>query len=124
LPFSEKKDTLTTCIKRGAIFYKNILFRPDGSSYYRHPLPYPVDIHNQAQGIITFTKLGKLDKNYLESTKLITMWTIANMQDKSGYFYYQKWPFVTNKTPHMRWGQAWMMLALATSLENFDGELS
>ena len=40
-------------------------------------------------------------------------WTIANMQDESGYFYYRKYPFMTNKTPTLHWGQATMFAALA-----------
>lgn len=124
LPFSEEKDNLIACIESGAYFYKNALFRRNGSSYYRHPIPYPIDIHNQAQGIISFAKMSKLNEEYLEFAKLISIWTITNMQDESGYFYHQKWPLITNKTPHMRWGQAWMMLALTTILENLDGEFS
>jgi hypothetical protein len=36
------------------------------------------------------------------------------MQDKEGYFYYQIYPLIINKIPYMRWGQAWMLLALST----------
>lgn len=123
LPFSENKEDLTTCIKKGAQYYANVLFRRCGNSYYRYPLPYPVDIHNQAQGIITFAKMTELDCHYLNYAETIAKWTINNMQDETGYFYYQKWPGIINKTPHMRWGQAWMMLALATLLEYINGEL-
>lgn len=124
LPFSEEKDNLTSCIRSGASFYKDVLFRQDGAGYFRYPIFYPIDIHNQAQGIISFARMSKLHEEYLEAAKSISLWTIANMQDKSGYFYHQKWPLITNKTPHMRWGQAWMMLALATILKTLDGELS
>ena len=123
LPFSVNKEDLITCIERGTRYYKNTLFRHDGSSYYRHPLPYPADIHNQAQGIITFSKMTELDHHYLNYAEIIAKWTIENMQDKTGYFYYQRWPGIVNKTPHMRWGQAWMMLALATFFEYSTGEL-
>ena len=123
LPYSDDQESIRNCIKRASDYYLNVLFRDDGSSYYRHPLPYPIDIHNQAQGIITFSKLGRLDRNYLNVANKIAIWTVKNMQDRSGYFYYQKWPVMTNKIPHMRWGQAWMMLALATLWKNFNGEL-
>lgn len=113
LPHSENEDDIALCIRKGAKFYKEVLFSDDGRSYYRHPLPYPVDIHNQAQGIITFSKLGCLDRQYAEFANKVAVWTINNMQDPSGYFYYQKWPIFDNKVPYMRWAQAWMMLALA-----------
>ncbi len=35
------------------------------------------------------------------------------MQDPSGFFYYRKYPWFTNKIPFIRWGQAWMLLALS-----------
>lgn len=120
-PYSKNKDEIISCVEKGAKFYKEILFLENGESYYRYPLRYPVDIHNQTQGIITSSKLGILDVKYLEFARKIAEWTIPKMQDKWGYFHYQKWPFHTNKVPHMRWGQAWMMLALATLLEKAEG---
>jgi hypothetical protein len=35
------------------------------------------------------------------------------MQDPTGYFYYRKYPLITNKTPTLHWGQATMFAALA-----------
>ena len=35
------------------------------------------------------------------------------MQDETGYFYYRKYPLITNKTPTLHWGQATMFAALA-----------
>ena len=105
---------------KGAEFYKNEQFLPDGRCKYRWPKLYPIDIHNQAQGIITFSKLSEIKPEYLEFAKTITKWTIKNMQDESGYFYYQKHRFYMNKIPYMRWGQAWMMLALASLVEAME----
>ena len=113
---------LISCIEKGIDFYKNRLFLRDGRSYYRYPSFYPIDIHNQAQGIITFSKLGKLDNKYLDFAEKITGWTILNMQDPEGYFYYQKHRFFTNKIPYIRWGQAWMLLALATYFSESTSE--
>ncbi len=114
LSYSDDQGSICNCIIKASDYYQNVLFRDDGRSYYRYPLPYPIDIHNQAQGIITFSKLSCLDRKYIDIANRIALWTAENMQDHLGYFYYQKWPFSTNKIPHMRWGQAWMMLALAT----------
>jgi len=122
LQYAENKNCLIDAIIKGAKFYKNVLFHNNGTSYYRYPIRYPIDIHNQAQGIITFCKLSILDPSYLNFAKTIASWTISNMQDKSGYFYYQKWPFFINKIPYMRWSQAWMMLALSTLMEHLRDE--
>ena len=124
LPYAELKhqDSLIDSIKRGTNFYRKKQFLDDGRCYYRYPKLYPVDIHNQAQGVITFSKLSIFDLEYLEFAKKILEWTILNMQDNSGYFFYQKNRILTNKIPYMRWGAAWMMLALATYLEKAEVE--
>lgn len=119
LPFAEldQKESLIESIEKGANFYRNKQFLEDGRCYYRYPKLYPIDIHNQAQGIITFNKLSVLDHKFPSFAKKIVELTISNMQDSSGYFYYQKSRVITNKIPYMRWGASWMMLALATYLE-------
>jgi hypothetical protein len=44
----------------------------------------------------------------------VAQWTIANMQDRTGYFYYRRYsPWLVNKTPTLHWGQATMLCALA-----------
>lgn len=118
----QSEDKHFKSLLKGVKFYKEKQFFNDGRCKYRWPRKWPVDIHNQSQGIITFCKLSEIDNEYLEFAKTIANWTIENMQDKKGYFYYQKWPFFTNKIPYIRWGQAWMMLALATLLETMKHE--
>lgn len=103
-------------LRRGAYFYRYEQFLDDGRAKWRYPKVWPVDIHNQAQGIITFTKLHYLDGEYPDFARRIAHWTIQNMQHPAGYFYYQKHRWYINRIPYMRWSQAWMMLALATFL--------
>lgn len=102
---------------KGADFYKNEQFLPDGRCKWRYPRLWPIDIHNQAQGIITFCALKDQRPEYLKFASTIAEWTIHHMQDPSGYYYYQKWPLLTNKIPYIRWGQAWMLYALSILLE-------
>jgi len=113
-------DTYMGAIKRGIDFYKNEQFTQNGICKYRWPRVYPIDIHNQAQGIITFSKMAEMNPEYLNFAQTIAKWTINNMQDEGGYFYYQKWPFFINKIPYMRWSQAWMMMALVSLIEALD----
>jgi uncharacterized protein YyaL (SSP411 family) len=117
--YPEMKNRIEKAIKAAANSY-NSLFSDDGIGFYRYPIRYPVDIHNQAQGIITYSKLYKLfnDEKFNNRSKAICKWTIENMQHPCGYFYYQKGKFMTNKIPYMRWSQAWMMLALGQILES------
>ena len=122
LPYSDNSKCIHNCILKASNFYKNIQFKDKGHGSYRYPLPFPIDIHNQAQGIITFSKLSHFNNKYADDACSIILWTIKNMQDRSGYFYHQKWPIITNKVPYIRWGQAWMMVALTTFLEAKGGE--
>jgi hypothetical protein len=47
-------------------------------------------------------------------------WTREKMQDKDGHFYYLRNKYRMDKTPHIRWGQAWMMRALASLLAEVE----
>lgn len=114
---ADKKDEVLGCIQKGIKFYREKQFLEDGRCHFRYPRFYPTEIHAQAQGIITFSKYSAFDPEFLDFASKIARWTIQNMQDDSGYFYYYKHRFFINKIPHMRWGQAWMMLALSTYLE-------
>lgn len=99
-------------IQKGLEFYYDKQFDRNGQGVFRHPKKYPVDIHNQAQGIITFSKFADYDSKFRKMAESIMTWTVENMQDPKGYFYYQKYRFITNKTPFIRWAQAWMFLAM------------
>lgn len=105
-------------IRKGFKFYKENLFTPDGLTKYYHDQLYPIDIHAIAQSIITLTEFKDLDDANIELAKRICIWAIQNMQSKTGYFYYQKKRFYTNRLPYMRWSQAWMLLAFSTFLEH------
>lgn len=47
-------EQLRKSIEKGLHYYKTVQFFDNGQSLWRVPKSYPVDIHNQAQGIITF----------------------------------------------------------------------
>lgn len=111
-------EEIDVAINRGVDFYYNAQFLPDGRSFWRYPKRWPVEIHNQAQGIITFCRFADLNPAYRSFACIIAEWTIQHMQDKLGYFYYQKHQLYTNRISYMRWSQAWMFLALATLITN------
>ncbi len=117
LKYCGDNETYFNSLKIGAEYYYKIQFKDSGRSIFRVPNEYPVEIHNQAQGIITLTRLSYLSEEYASFAAKIAKWTAENMQSKKGYFYYKKYPYHTIKTPFMRWSQAWMLLAL-TELKN------
>ena len=101
-------------IINGLNFYKNEQFFDEGRSLWRIPKEYPIEIHNQSQGIIIFSKFSKYDSSYLNFALKIAEYTINNMQSNVGYFYYQNFKNYKNKISYMRWNNAWMFLALTT----------
>jgi len=122
-------DTLGTFIKysndnslakatyyKGIAFYKNNQFIKDGVSIYRYPKRYPVNIQNQSQGIITFAKSSEMIPENIEFSEIILKWTIENMYNKRGFFYYLKYPFIKNKVYYLRWSQASMLYAISEYL--------
>ena len=112
LNISEKK--YRKAVADGLEYYRKEQFFDNGQSLWRVPKVYPVEIHNQSQGIITFTLLKEFNKEYLSFADTIAEWTIKNMQHPSGYFYHRKNKYYDMKIPYMRWSQAWMFLALVT----------
>jgi hypothetical protein len=112
------EDRYGRSILKGADFYRRNQIIDGKRIKYRWPRLYPTDIHNQAQAVITFAGLSESDPAYLELSRKILVWTIGEMQDREkGFFYYRKGRVTTHRTPFMRWGQAWMLLALASYLE-------
>ncbi|MEX0686766.1 MAG: hypothetical protein WD267_03960 [Balneolales bacterium] len=121
---SSKNDgKFLTAYKKGLEFYYNNQFMKSGQGIYRYPKKWPVNIHNQSQGVTTFSRAGQFDPKFMEFAQTIADWTITHMQDKRhGHFYYLKYPFFINKVPYIRWSDANMLLAL-TNLINASKQL-
>lgn len=102
---------VSDAIRKGLRFYKEQQFTDYGRSLWRLPKEFPIDIHNQSQGIITFCMLSKFDESFKPFARNIMEWTIEHMQSSKGYFYYRIFKHYTIRTPFMRWSQAWMLLA-------------
>jgi hypothetical protein len=100
-------------LDKGLDFFLARFFREDGAPRYYHDRDYPIDIQCASQAIDTLATFSELRPATLETAVKVATWTIANMQDKDGHFYYTKVPFLTNKAPMLHWGQATMYKALA-----------
>ena len=105
-------DSFRENIERGFDFYIRNFFEQDGCPKYYHNQKYPIDIHCPGQLFVTLYRLGKFDQ-YRELAEKVLQWTIRNMQDKKGYFYYQLKPGMSSKIPYMRWSNAFMFNALS-----------
>jgi hypothetical protein len=107
-------------LERGFRYWKRTFFLADGWPKYYHDDPYPVDAHAAASAIVTLLEWRDLDETSSALAHQIASWTIANLRDKQGFFYYQRRRFYTVRKPYMRWTQAWMLYALARLLEDVD----
>lgn len=106
--------TIDSSLELGMKFYLEKQFSIEGRSFFRLPKKFPTDIHHQAQGIITICRyIPGLKKNIPVAEKM-AIWAIQNMQDKkTGAFIYRKGKHISDNTKYIRWGQAWMFLALS-----------
>jgi hypothetical protein len=107
----------TSALQRGYAFWRERFFLADGWPKYYHDALYPADAHAAATAIVTLLELQELDDGALALAEKIASWTIRNLRDREGFFYYQRRRFYTVRTPYMRWTQAWMLYALGRLLE-------
>jgi hypothetical protein len=108
---------LKNALRHGLTFWRERFFLADGWPKYYHDSLYPADAHAAATAIITLLEFRTLDSGALPLAETIAAWTISNLRDVRGFFYYQRRRFYTVQTPYMRWTQAWMLYALARLLE-------
>ena len=100
-------------LRRGYRYFVETFFESSGCPRYYHDKTYPVDIQSAAQAIDTLCLLSDEFSESLHLAANVAQWTIANLFDESGYFYYRLYPFMTSRTPYFHWGQATMFKALA-----------
>jgi len=101
-------------LMNGYKFWKETFFLPDGTPRYYDRKTLPLDIQCSSQAIDTLVFFRDRDPDSVPLALRVARWTIENMQDRSGYFYYRRYSrSVVNKTPTLHWGQATMLCALA-----------
>jgi hypothetical protein len=105
--------TVRPHIERGYEYFKATFIDDGGRPRYYHDRAYPIDIQCAAQAIDTFCLYSDEDPTALAMAQLVAHWTISNMQDRDGHFYYRRYPYLTAKTPYFHWGQSTMFRALS-----------
>jgi hypothetical protein len=107
-------DRFDKIVQNGYDYWKQTFFLLDGTPRYYNHKTLPLDIQCCSQAIDTLVFFRDRDPEGLSLALKVAGWTIENMQDDSGYFYYRRYsPWMVNKTPTLHWGQATMMCALA-----------
>ncbi|GAB4514590.1 MAG: exopolysaccharide biosynthesis protein VpsJ [Allomuricauda sp.] len=105
-------NTFQNNIIIGLKYYLENFFLEDGKAKYYNNKTYPIDIHAPAQLIVTVSKMNLFKENRKLVDRVLN-WTIENMQDKKGFFYYQKKKWISSKIPYIRWAQSWMMYSMS-----------
>jgi rhamnogalacturonyl hydrolase YesR len=111
-----KDPAVLKAVQRGHDFFLENLIIGRRVPRFRQDRKYPVDIHACSEAILCLTELSEDFPEGLDVACTIASWTVDNMSDSHGQFYYRKYPLYTIKTPYIRWGQAWMFLALSKLL--------
>jgi rhamnogalacturonyl hydrolase YesR len=94
-------------------YYRKNLFDNLGRAIFLNTKTYPIDIRSAAQGIKTFCIYATYNSEYFSDSIKIADWTIKNMFDKDGFFYYQFRRLYKIKIPYMRWAESTMLLSLS-----------
>lgn len=109
-------DEFDASVVKGYQFWKQRMFLENSAPKYYPNRTYPIDVHCVAQAILTYLEFSDIDPNALHEAEKLCRWAIANLQDPKGFFHYQIHRRHRVRVPYMRWGQAWMQLALTKLL--------
>jgi hypothetical protein len=102
-----------SALVRGYDFWIERFFLTHGWPKYFPDRLYPADVHAAASAIVALVELRGRIPGTLIFAEQIANWTIENLRDPEGFFYYEKRRFWRVRIPYMRWSEGWMMYALA-----------
>ena len=93
-------------LRRAFNYYTSTFFEANGRPKYYHNRVYPVDSQCASQAIETLANFAEYDPTALPLGIKVAKWTIENMQDRDGHFYYRQYPLMKAKAPMLHWAQA------------------
>ncbi|MEJ7810903.1 MAG: hypothetical protein WKG32_10885 [Gemmatimonadaceae bacterium] len=108
--------TVEEPVRVGLRYFADRLIDDDGCPKYFDHSRYPIDVQNCAQAIQTIARLaprGDVSLGLLERTVTAVVRELFLPDEQGGgYFAATRRPWIVNRTPYVRWGQAPMALAL------------
>ncbi len=117
------KDYVFTALQRCYNHYMQNFFHDEVIPKVKPDQLYRIDIHSCSESILCLSELSEVFPESLIKAGKVLDWTISNLQDPAGYFYYGYLRsrltgiVFKSKIPYMRWGQAWMLKAICKYLE-------
>ena len=109
-------ESYKTNLQQGYVFFRKSFFEETGRPKYYHDRTYPIDSQCCSQAIETLANFSACDFSSLELAIRVARWTIENMQDPDGHFYFMGYPLITLRVPMIHWAQATTYKALAVLL--------
>ncbi len=105
-------------LKKYFKFYCERLFTSDKVPKMRPNEFYPINIHSCAEAILCHSTLAPDFPVAWDYIQKLVPWVLQNMQHSDGWFIYiikniKGWGLRKVNFPYIRWGQAWMLRALA-----------
>ena len=116
------RGEVEAAVKRGYRFWREGFFLADGWPKYYHHDAHPADAHSAGAALVALAELRDREPDAPELAHRVAAWTLRELYDPRGFFYYQKRRLRTVRTPYMRWSQAWMAYGLARTLEVDNGQ--
>ncbi len=92
---------------KGFDYYRENFFEDGYKPKFYNNSRYPLDCTSAGQSILTLCRFGDLEK-----AEKVANFTIEEMQDPKGYFYFRKYRYFTEKQSFMRWSNSWMFAGL------------
>lgn len=117
---STNDRTYESNLQKGFAYYQNTFFEATGRPKYYHDRTYPIDSQCCAQSIETLANFSDSDAMSLDLALKVAKWTIGNMQDRDGHFYFMRYPLIVLKAPMIHWAQATTYRALALLLSKIE----
>jgi hypothetical protein len=111
------REEIEGAIARGYRFWREGFFLADGWPKYYHRSAHPADAHSAGAALVALAELRDAEPDSAELAQRVARWTLGELYDPRGFFYYQKRRLRTVRTPYMRWSQGWMAYGLARMLE-------
>ena len=103
-------------LARGYAFYTERLFTQNGIPKFTPESTYPIDIHSCTEAILCLCQLGR---QFGKTERIASVFALTQEKLLSADGWYKaaiRWKRhgeVVQDIPYLRWGQAWMLLALA-----------
>lgn len=115
-----QRNDVYTALQKCYKHYVENFFEDASIPWLKPNQKYRIDIHSCAESINCLSDLSETFPEGIHTARKVLQWTIENLQDKQGYFYYginkSRFFKITykSKIAYMRWGQSWMLKALSS----------